>query len=68
MKEYSKYIIYVDESGDAHWKGAPEFPVLCLNFCLFEKEYYFNTIIDKLLFCSKGICIPREYDIFHQAL
>ena len=45
MTDYSKYIIYVDESGDANWKANPAFPLLCLNFCLFKKEYYLNTLI-----------------------
>lgn len=47
MTEFSKYIIYVDESGDANWKAAKEFPVLCVNYCLFEKDYYLDTLIPK---------------------
>lgn len=70
MSEYSKYIIYVDESGDAHWKAAPEFPVLCLNFCLFEKEYYINTLIPafnrlKFKYWGSDNIILHERDIRH---
>ena len=45
MDNFSDYIVYVDESGDSNWKAAPEYPLLCLNYCLFEKNYY----LDKLL-------------------
>lgn len=45
MNNFSDYIIYVDESGDANWKAAPEYPLLCLNYCLFEKEHYLNELI-----------------------
>jgi len=44
---FSKYIIYVDESGDANWSSTSEYPLLCLNFCLFEKEYYLSDLIPK---------------------
>lgn len=47
MDEFSKYIVYVDESGDANWKAAKEFPILCVNYCLFEKEYYLETLVPK---------------------
>lgn len=47
MTNFSKYIVYVDESGDANWKAAPEFPLLCLNYCMFEKEHYLNELIPR---------------------
>lgn len=43
--KYSDYIIYIDESGDANWRINPEFPILCLNFCIFHKETYIQNII-----------------------
>ncbi len=45
MGEFSKYVVYVDESGDANWTATKEFPLLCLNFCLFEKEHYLADLI-----------------------
>lgn len=45
MTDFSKYIVYVDESGDATWKSANASPLLCLNYCLFEKDYYVQTLI-----------------------
>lgn len=47
MTNFSKYIVYVDESGDANWKATPEFPLLCLNYCMFEKEYYVGELIPR---------------------
>jgi len=47
MSDFSKYIIYVDESGDANWKAAKEYPLLCVNYCLFEKDYYLDVLIPK---------------------
>lgn len=45
MSDFSKYIVYVDESGDANWKANSEFPLLCLNYCMFEKEIYLSELI-----------------------
>lgn len=45
MKSYSDYIIYVDESGNSNWSAPPEYPLLCLNFCMFKKDYYLNTLV-----------------------
>lgn len=47
MTEFSKYIVYVDESGDANWKAASEYPLLCLNYCMFEKAYYCGELIPR---------------------
>ena len=47
MTNFSKYIVYVDESGDANWTAAEEFPLLCLNYCLFEKEPYLTDLIPR---------------------
>jgi hypothetical protein len=47
MTEFSKYIVYVDESGDANWSATPEYPLLCLNYCMFEKEDYLTNLVPK---------------------
>ena len=47
MSDFSKYIVYVDESGNSTWKLQPEFPILCLNFCIFEKDYYLDEAIPR---------------------
>lgn len=47
MSEFSKYIAYVDESGDANWTPTTEFPLLCVNYCLFEKETYLNSVVPR---------------------
>ncbi|MBO6853399.1 MAG: DUF3800 domain-containing protein [Marivivens sp.] len=47
MADFSKYIVYVDESGDANWKATPEFPLLCLNYCLFEKDHYLHELVPR---------------------
>jgi hypothetical protein len=47
MSEFSKYIVYVDESGNSTWKSPIEFPILCLNFCMFEKDYYLHEAIPR---------------------
>lgn len=46
-RKFSDYIVYVDESGHSNWTAAPEYPLLCLNFCMFDKEYYINKIVPK---------------------
>jgi len=45
MAEFSNYIVYVDESGDANWGAVKAYPLLCLNYCLFEKEYYLEKLV-----------------------
>ncbi len=47
MPDFSKYIVYVDESGDANWNAKEEYPLLCVNYCLFEKDYYLEKLIPK---------------------
>jgi len=38
-ERFSKYIVYVDESGD-HGLASPEYPVFVLPFCIFDKDAY----------------------------
>lgn len=45
MSKFSKYVIYVDESGHSNWTAAPEYPLLCLNFCMFEKDHYIDELL-----------------------
>jgi len=47
MNDFSKYVVYVDESGDANWTVSAEYPLLCLNYCLFEKEHYLADLIPR---------------------
>jgi len=41
--EYSRYIVYVDESGD-HGPVSAEYPMFVLAFCIFNKTEYANTV------------------------
>ena len=44
--EFSDYVVYVDESGDATLKGIdPDFPAFCLAFCVFRKSDYVREIV-----------------------
>ena len=56
--EFSDYIVYVDESGDANLdKISPDFPVFVLSFCIFKKVSYAETVIpamSKLKFRTFG--------------
>lgn len=47
MSKFSKYIVYVDESGDAGWQANQAFPLLCVNYCMFEKEHYLCEVIPR---------------------
>lgn len=40
---HSRYIVYVDESGD-HGPVSAEYPMFVLAFCLFDKKEYANTV------------------------
>lgn len=49
---FHSHIVYVDESGD-HGPASPEYPVLVLVFCCFEKDVYASevtTAVQKLKF------------------
>ena len=48
MTEFSKFIVYVDESGAAIWKAAEAYPLLCVNYCLFDKDHYLNVLVPKI--------------------
>ena len=47
VSDFSKYIVYVDESGDANWSGVAEYPLLCVNYCLFEKNLYLDVLVPR---------------------
>jgi len=48
-KEYSDYIIYVDESGDHSLEFLDkEYPIFVLAFCIFNKESYTQSAVTKL--------------------
>lgn len=49
IKEYSDYIIYVDESGDHSLSSInKDYPIFVLAFCIFEKEKYSKSAVTKL--------------------
>jgi hypothetical protein len=46
-KEYSDYIIYVDESGDHGMSNINKYyPVFVLAFCIFKKTDYLQTVVN----------------------
>src|SRR5690606_26853035 len=46
---FSKYIVYVDESGDHGLTSInPQFPVFVLAFCVFHKRHYSEAIVPAL--------------------
>lgn len=46
---YSKYIVYVDESGDHSLQSIDEnYPVFVLAFCVFHKRHYSEAIVPAL--------------------
>ncbi|MDQ5921386.1 MAG: hypothetical protein QG673_1444 [Pseudomonadota bacterium] len=64
-KEFSDYIVYVDESGDHSLKNVnKEYPLFVLAFCIFNKEEYLNLIkeITKLKFKYFG----HDKVVFHE--
>lgn len=43
---FSKYIVYVDESGDHSLESVdPNYPVFVLAFCVFHKNYYAQSVV-----------------------
>lgn len=47
--DFSNYVIYVDESGDHSLEVIDQyFPVFVLDFCIFQKEYYYSSIVPKV--------------------
>lgn len=48
-KQYSNYVVYVDESGDHSLESIdPQYPVFVLAFCVFQKAYYAGKIVPAL--------------------
>lgn len=48
-RQYSDYIIYVDESGDHSLESInKDYPIFVLAFCIFEKEKYSQSAVKKL--------------------
>ncbi|KPV41186.1 3-deoxy-D-manno-octulosonic acid transferase [Thiohalorhabdus denitrificans] len=46
MREFSDYIVYVDESGDHGLTSInPDYPIFVLAFCLFEKRGYLEQVV-----------------------
>lgn len=48
-QSFSKYIVYVDESGDHGLQTIdPQFPVFVLAFCVFHKGHYSEKVVPEL--------------------
>lgn len=46
---FSKYTVYVDESGDHNLKGVnKDYPIFVLAFCVFHKRHYSESIVPAL--------------------
>jgi len=71
-KEFSDFIVYVDESGDHSLESInPQYPVFVLSFCVFRKSYYAESVtpaIRKLKFATFGhdMVVLHEIDIRHR--
>jgi len=69
MSNFSKYIVYVDESGDHGLKSIdPHYPVFVLAFCVFNKQTYSRDIVPsiqylKFRFWGHDNVILRSHDI-----
>ncbi|MFC4992294.1 DUF3800 domain-containing protein [Rubritalea tangerina] len=48
MRDFSQYIVYVDESGHASPDPDPNYPCFVLALCLFEKSYYCKQLAPRL--------------------
>lgn len=48
-KSFSKYIVYVDESGDHSLTSIDtKYPIFVLAFCIFHKRHYWEKIVSEL--------------------
>lgn len=63
-QKHSKYIVYVDESGDHGWANH-QYPMFVLAFCIFEKEEYTTKII-KGMHDLKFKYFGHDCEIFHE--
>jgi len=69
IKQFSDYIVYVDESGDHGLVSInPEYPVFVLVFCIFQKQEYIDKIIPalarfKIGFWGHDEVVLHEHDI-----
>lgn len=67
--EFSDYIVYVDESGDANLKNInPSFPMFCLSFCVVAKDKYVNSIVPsfqnfKFKYFGHDLIVLHEHEI-----
>lgn len=48
-RRYSKYVVYVDESGDHSLETVnPHYPIFVLAFCVFHKTHYSEVVVPAL--------------------
>ena len=68
-KQFSDFIVYVDESGDHGLVTIdPDYPMFVLVFCIFNKKEYINNIIPalaqfKMRFWGHNEYVLHEHDI-----
>jgi len=69
VSNFSKYIIYADESGDHSLSSIdPQFPVFSLSFCIFKKSDYTKFVVPmmqdlKFRFWGHDAVILHEHEI-----
>jgi len=64
---HSRYIVYVDESGD-HGPVSAEYPMFVLAFCVFDKKEYANTVTSymhrlKFKHCGHDTVVARHWQV-----
>ncbi|WP_373067486.1 DUF3800 domain-containing protein [Thioalkalivibrio sp.] len=66
-RQFSDYIVYVDESGDHGLRHInPEYPVFVLAFCLLHKQMYLEQVVPKLQEL-KFRYFGHDMVVFHEA-
>lgn len=69
MKDFGDYVVFVDESGDQSMtKVDSGYPIFVLAFRIFEKQYYCNDIVPRVLnfkmkFFGSEIPILHEHEM-----
>lgn len=69
QRQFSDYIVYVDESGDHGLESIDtNYPIFVLVFCIFRKQDYIDQVIPPLMrlkmqFWGQGEVVLHEHDI-----
>lgn len=65
-KQYSQYVVYVDESGDHSLSSIDEqYPVFVLAFCVFHKHHYATRVVPALE-CFKFKHFGHDMVVLHE--